>query len=55
MPHYAHVAEHRPAMDWFEIVSENFMVDGGSPLHWLDRVGETYPIVQHGVSIVHGI
>src|SRR5688500_17296507 len=54
VPHYAHVAEQRPAMDWFEIVSENFMVDGGSPLHWLDRVAETYPIVQHGVSMSLG-
>jgi uncharacterized protein len=54
VPHYAEVAEHRPPMDWFEIVSENFMVDGGSPLHWLDRIGESYPIVQHGVSMSLG-
>ena len=41
-------------MDFFEIISENFMVDGGAPLYWLDRVLERYPIVQHGVSMSLG-
>lgn len=54
VPHYAHVARERPPMDWFEIVSENFMVDGGSPLHWLDRARERYPVVMHGVSMSLG-
>ncbi|MEZ4235477.1 MAG: DUF692 domain-containing protein [Myxococcota bacterium] len=54
VPHYAHVAEQRPAMPWFEALSENFMVEGGSPLHWLDRVREHYPIVLHGVSMSLG-
>jgi len=51
VPHYKEVVEDRPAMDWFEIVSENFMVDGGSPLHWLERVSDAYTIVPHGVSM----
>ncbi|MEZ4316857.1 MAG: DUF692 domain-containing protein [Myxococcota bacterium] len=51
VPHYRQVVEERPAMDWFEIVSENFMVDGGSPLHWLERVSDAYRIVPHGVSM----
>lgn len=54
VPHYAHVAERRPPMPWFEALSENFMVDGGSPLYWLDRVREHYPIVLHGVSMSLG-
>jgi uncharacterized protein len=54
VPHFAHVAEQRPPMPWFEALSENFMVDGGSPLHWLDRVREHYPIVLHGVSMSLG-
>lgn len=51
VPHYREVCEQRPAMDWFEIVSENFMVDGGSPLHWLERVSDAYTVVPHGVSM----
>jgi uncharacterized protein (UPF0276 family) len=52
--HYAHVFEHRPAVDWFEIISENFMVDGGRPIENLDRALASYPIVQHGVSLSIG-
>lgn len=41
-------------MDWFEIVSENFIDTGGRPLHFLDRIAERYPIVMHGVSLSVG-
>lgn len=41
-------------MDWFEVISENYMVDGGSPLYWLDRLLESYPVVQHGVAMSLG-
>jgi uncharacterized protein len=41
----------RPPVDWFEIISENYMVDGGRPLAMLDRVRADYPIVMHGVSM----
>ena len=41
-------------MDWFEVISENFMVDGGRPLEVLARVCERYPIVMHGVSLSIG-
>jgi uncharacterized protein (UPF0276 family) len=51
VPHYLHVVENRPEMDWFEVISENFMVDGGSPIHYLNRLLETYPVVLHGVSM----
>ena len=53
-PHYTHVLEKRPAMDWFEVISENFMVAGGRPLEVLERVREHYPIVLHGVSLSIG-
>ena len=49
--HYQHVLEHRPEVDFFEILSENYMDTGGRPLHVLDRVAERYPIVMHGVSM----
>jgi uncharacterized protein (UPF0276 family) len=51
VPHYRHLLEQRPAMDFFEIISENFMVDGGKPLYHLERVMESYAVIQHGVSL----
>ncbi len=49
--HYAEILESDPAIDWFEIISENYMVPGGQPLRMLDRVAERYPVVMHGVSL----
>ena len=40
-----------PDIDWFEIISENYMVPGGQPLRMLDRIVERYPVVMHGVSL----
>jgi uncharacterized protein (UPF0276 family) len=54
IPHYEHIFAHQPAVDWFEIISENYMVDGGRPLHMLDRIMEHYKVVQHGVSMYFG-
>jgi uncharacterized protein (UPF0276 family) len=51
VPHYRHILSQRPPMDFFEIISENFMVDGGKPLHHLEQVQEHYPLIQHGVSL----
>jgi len=51
VPHYAHVLGARPAVDFFEIISENFMVEGGKPRYHLARVLESYRVVQHGVSL----
>ncbi|MCP5367894.1 MAG: DUF692 domain-containing protein [Hyphomicrobiales bacterium] len=41
-------------VDWFEVISENYMVPGGKPLHYLDRVRERWPVVMHGVSLSIG-
>jgi uncharacterized protein (UPF0276 family) len=54
IPHYEHIFAHQPAVDWFEIISENYMIDGGRPLHMLDRIMEHYKVVQHGVSMYFG-
>lgn len=54
VPHYAHVFEHKPHMDWFEIISENFMVEGGRPIWNLERALADYRVVQHGVSLSLG-
>ena len=54
IPHYRHIFEKKPVVDWFEIISENYMVDGGRPLHVLDQILEQYRVVQHGVSMYFG-
>jgi len=54
IPHYHHIFEKKPVVDWFEIISENFMMDGGRPLHVLDQILEQYRVVQHGVSMYFG-
>ena len=52
--YYEAILAQRPAVDWFEIVSENYMVDGGKALYYLDAIGEHYPLVMHGVSLSIG-
>lgn len=52
--HYPAILESRPPVDWFEIISENYMIPGGRPLHFLDAIRERYPIVMHGVSLSLG-
>jgi hypothetical protein len=37
-PHYEHILSRKPVVDWFEIISENFMIHGGRPLHILDQI-----------------
>jgi uncharacterized protein (UPF0276 family) len=53
-PHFRHITSKWPAMDWFEILSENFIDTGGRPMHFLDQVAERYPIAMHGVSLSVG-
>src|SRR5271169_2155437 len=54
VPHYAHILSKKPTCDWFEIISENYMVDGGRPLEVLDEILEQYKVIQHGVSMYFG-
>ncbi len=53
-PHYSHLLENKTQVDWFEIISENYMMEGGRPLAVLDKLREKYPIVMHGVSLSIG-
>ena len=53
-PHYAEVVRDLPAVDWFEVITENFMVAGGNPRQVLRQVRAHYPIVLHGVSLSIG-
>lgn len=52
--HYRDFVERKPAVDWLEIISENYMVPGGKPLHFLDTIRRDYPMVMHGVSLSIG-
>lgn len=53
-PHYREFLEHRVAVDFVEVISENFMVDGGKPRQILRDVRERYPVALHGVSMSLG-
>ncbi len=52
--HYGDVLAHWPRVDWFEVISENFMDSRGHPRHVLDEVAARYPVVAHGVSLSIG-
>ena len=52
--HYESILETHPRVDWFEALSENYLVGGGKPLYFLDRIRADYPLVLHGVSLSIG-
>lgn len=52
--HYPHILEHEPDVDWFEIISENYMETEGRPKYMLEQIREKYPVVMHGVSLSIG-
>ncbi len=52
--HYPEILDLWPEVDWFEIISENFMISGGRPLQVLERIRQRYPVVMHGVSLSIG-
>lgn len=53
-PHYPEVLETAPRVDWWEVISENFMVAGGNPRRVLREVCKRWPVVLHGVSLSIG-
>src|SRR6516225_5669402 len=54
VPHYEAILATLPAVDWFEVLTENYLVPGGRPLHYLLRIREHYPLAMHGVSLSIG-
>jgi len=52
--HYEELLRTRPRVDWLEVLTENYLVPGGKPLHYLDRLCRDYPRVMHGVSLSIG-
>ncbi|MXP29717.1 DUF692 family protein [Porphyrobacter algicida] len=53
-PHYREFLEVDVAVDFVEVISENFMIDGGQPLVTLEKVRERWPVALHGVSMSIG-
>lgn len=53
-PHYADFLDARVAVDFVEVISENFMIDGGKPRQILRDVRNRYPVALHGVSMSIG-
>ena len=54
VPHYEAILATHPAVDWFEVLTENYLVPGGRPLSYLLRIRERYPLAMHGVSLSIG-
>jgi hypothetical protein len=52
--HYEAILADRPPVDWFEVLTENYLVPGGKPLNYLMRIRERYPLAMHGVSLSIG-
>lgn len=52
--HFNHILKNWPQLDWFEILSENYMDTEGRPMYILDQIAERYPIAMHGVSLSIG-
>lgn len=52
--HYDEILSAEPAIDWFEIITENYLVPGGKPHYYLNKICEKYPIVMHGVALSIG-
>lgn len=53
-PHYQDILKDKPEVDWFEAITEDYLVPGGKRLHYLDAIREHYPIALHGVSLSIG-
>jgi uncharacterized protein len=53
-PHYAALLEEPHRVDWLEIITENYLVPGGKPLDYLERIRNRFPVVMHGVSLSIG-
>ncbi len=53
-PHFGYLLAERPAVDWFEIISENYLDSRGRPRYVLEQLADRYPIVMHGVSLSIG-
>lgn len=52
--YYEEILAQKPAVDWFELLTENYLIPGGKPLYYLEKIRAQYPVVMHGVSLSLG-
>ena len=52
--HYQHILSEHPRVDWFEVLSDNYLHTRGRPLAFLDQIAERYPVALHGVGLSIG-
>jgi uncharacterized protein (UPF0276 family) len=52
--HYEAVLQDRISIDWLEVLTDNYLVPGGRPLHYLARIRERFPLAMHGVALSIG-
>lgn len=52
--HYEEILLESPPLDWLEIITENYLIEGGKPHYYLDKIRQNYPLVMHGVSLSIG-
>ena len=52
--HFSYLMNHDPEVDWFEIISENFIDNYGYARRVLERLASVRPVVMHGVSLSIG-
>lgn len=52
--HYADFLREHQAVDWLEIITDNYLVEGGKPLVMLDKIRRDYPMAMHGVAMSLG-
>ena len=53
-PHYQTILNDLPTVPWFEALTDNYLNEGGYPLHFLERVASHYPLTFHGVGMSLG-
>lgn len=49
--HYQDFIAQPQAVDWLEVLSDNYLVPGGKPLYYLERIRQDYPLAMHGVAM----
>jgi len=52
--HYQYILHHKPAVHWFEVLSDNYLMDGGQALDYLEKIRQLYPVTLHGVGLSLG-
>jgi uncharacterized protein (UPF0276 family) len=52
--HYPYILENKPDISWFEVLSDNYLMPGGLPLYYLDKIRQDYPVTLHGVGMSLG-